>query len=366
MKKQIYLSVFFLFMGFMLTAQQDTLKWPSLDVSPMDRATYPRTAAFGNYLDEDDPNKQPKIKVYYSRPYKKDRVIFGDLVKYGEDWRLGANEGTEVTFYQNVELEGVVIPRGQYRLYAEVNQDKWDIVVSSHTNTAGMRNMDKTKELGRFKAMTSKTDNVREQFTIGFQKIDEGNVHMLFEWDNVRATLPINLNAASLAGKDASPMDMAFYPPRSRFLNFVKAEELEANQPKIRVVYARPQMKERKIFGELLPYGEMWRLGANETTRITFYSPVMIGDKELRPGTYGLFAMVNPNSWDIIIHTNVDSWGPANHDEETNMHKITIPTGKTKVTVEALSVVFDKISDNHVDVVFGWENTLARLPVKIK
>ena len=238
MKKQIYFSVLFLFMGFMLTAQQDTVKWPSLDVSPMDRATYPRTAAFGNYLDEDDPNKQPKIKVYYSRPYKKDRVIFGDLVKYGEDWRLGANEGTEVTFHQNVELEGVVIPRGRYRLYAEVNQDKWDIVVSTHTNTAGMRDIDKTKELGRFKAMTSKTDNLREQFTIGFQKIDEGNVNMLFEWDNVRATLPINLNAASLAGKDASPMDMVFYPPRSRFLNFVKPEELAANQPKIRVVYS--------------------------------------------------------------------------------------------------------------------------------
>lgn len=366
MKKQIHLSVLFLFMGFMLTAQQDTLKWPSLDKSPMDRATYPRSAAFGNYLDEDDPDKAPKIKVYYSRPYKKDRVIFGDLVKYGEDWRLGANEGTEVVFYQNVELEGVVIPSGRYRLYAEINEDKWDVVVSAQTNTAGMRNMDKTKELGRFKAVTSKTDNVREQFTIGFQKIDEGHVNMLFEWDKVRATLPVNLNAASLAGEDKSPMDMVFYPAGSRFLNFSKPEELAANQPKIKVVYSRPQMKERKIFGELLPYGEMWRIGANETTTITFYSPVMIGEKELRPGTYGLFAVVNQNSWDIIIHTNVDSWGFANHDEETNVATITIPTGKTKTTLEALSVVFDKISDRQVDVVFGWENTLARLPVKFK
>ncbi len=367
MLKQIYLSILFVFMGLMLSAQQDTLKWPSLDKSPMDRATYPRSAAFGNYLDDDDPDKSPKIRVYYSKPFKKDRVIFGDLVKYGEDWRLGANEGTEVTFYQNVELEGTVIPRGTYRLYAEVNQDKWDIVVSTHTNTAGMSNIDKTKEIGRFKAMTSSTAKVREQFTIGFQKVDEGNVNMLFEWDKVRATLPINLNAASMAGKDASPMDMVFYPPKSRYLNFTKTEEeLKASQPKIRVVYGRPQMKERKVFGELLPYGEMWRLGANETTRITFYSPVMIGDKEIRPGTYGLFAMVNQNNWEIIIHRNINSWGSANHDEETNVHKITVPTGKTKVTVEALSVVIDKISDKQVDVVFGWENTMARLPVKFK
>lgn len=365
MKKQHLLSLLVMLLGFSAIAQ-DEIKWPSLDKSPMDMATYPAGAAWANYLDADDPDRSPKIKVTYSRPYKKDRVIFGDLVPYGKEWRLGANEGTEVVFYQNVEVEGILIPRGRYRLYAEVNKDHWDIVVSTHTNTAGLDGLDKSKELGRFAANTSMQPVAREQFTIGFQKVDEGHVDMLFEWDNVRATLPINLNAANLATEDKSPMDMAFYPAGSKYLNFMKPEELDANQPKIRVQYARPQMKGRKIFGEMLAYGEMWRLGANETTTIRFYEPVMIGDKELRPGTYGLFAIVNKDTWDIIIHTNTNSWGYANHDEETNVHTITVPVAKTAETLEALSVVIEKVSDKQADVIFGWENTMARLPVVFK
>lgn len=365
MKKQHLLLVVLLMIGMSITAQ-DTIKWPSLDVSPMDLATYPRSAAFGNYLDADDPDRDPKIKVAYSRPYKKDRVIFGELVKYGEDWRLGANEGTEAVFYQNIELNGTVIPRGRYRLYAAINRDQWDIVVSTATNTAGLSGVDKEKEIGRFPAKVSKTADVREQFTIGFQKIDEGNVNMLFEWDDVRATLPINLNASSLAGPDKSPMDMVFYPAGSRYLNFMKPEELEANQPKVRVQYSRPQMNDRKIFGELIPYGETWRLGANETTLIRFHESVKIGDQELRAGTYGVFAVVNEKNWEFIIHRNTTSWGVANHDEEMNVAKITVPVEKTDKTLEALSVVMDKISDNQVDVIFGWENTMARLPITFK
>ena len=361
--KYTFLPFLFILLTTTMVAQE--IEWPGLDKSPMDLVTYPRSAAFANYLDEDDPDRDPKIKVLYSRPYKNDRVVFGELVKFGEDWRLGANEGTEVTFYQNVELGGVVIPRGVYRLLAEVNRDHWDVVVSTQQHTAGANDLDKTKEVGRFKAMTSATTSPREQFTIGFQKVDEGNVDMIMEWENTRATLPINLNAATMEGDDASPMDIAAYPSRSRFQNFLKPEEVEANQPKIRVVYSRPQMKERKIFGELLATGEMWRVGANQTTTLTFYEAVTIGGKDLRPGTYGLFARVNADNWEFIVHRNTQSWGHANHDEEDNLVTVRANTERTAQTLEALSVTFDKKNDGQVDILFGWENTMARLPVSL-
>ena len=70
----------------------------------------------------------------------------------------------------------------------------------------------------------------------------------------------------------------------------MKKEELEANVPKVRVTYARPQKKGRKIFGELLKYGERWRLGANETTEITFFNDVTINGTKVRKGKYGIFA----------------------------------------------------------------------------
>lgn len=365
MNKHNLLLVLLLLVGATMTAQ-DAIKWPELQKSPADQATYPRGAAFGNYLDADDSDRNPKIKVTYCRPYKNDRVIFGDLVPYNEDWRLGANEGTEATFYENVEINGTVIPRGRYRLYAEVKKDVWNIVISTATNTAGLSNVDKTKEIGRFPAAVTSTGSSREQFTIGFQKVNEGNVDMLFEWDEVRATLPINLNASSLAGEDASPMHNIYYPGGSKYLNFMKPEELEANQPQIKIQYSRPQMKGREIFGGLLKYGEMWRLGANETTLIRFHQPVTIGGKDLRAGTYGLFAVVNEKSWDIIIHTNTNSWGFANHDEETNVHTITVPVEKTASTLEALSMTFDKESDSKVNLLIGWEDTMVSLPIMIK
>jgi len=270
------------------------IKFPALDKSPMDAAHYPRRSAFANYLDADDPDRTQKIKVLYSRPNKNGRNIFGELIPYGKTYRLGANEAQEVTFYQAVEIGGTYVAPGTYTMFADINQDHWIFKLSTERFIAGVDGRDESKDIVATKIMTSKVADVREAWTIGFQKIDEGLVHMLFEWDQTRAALPINLNPAMMDGDDASPMDLAAYPNASRFLNFQKPEDLEAAQPKVRVVYSRPQMKGRKIFGELLKYGEMWRVGANQTTEVTFFQDVMIGGKKIRRGKYGLFAKVNP------------------------------------------------------------------------
>jgi len=347
-----------------ITAQE--IEFPEMDKSPMDAITYPRSSAFANYLDADDPDRSPKIKVLYSRPYKNDRVIFGDLLKYGEEWRLGANESSEITFYQNVEIEGVVVPRGTYTMLAEVNADNWIFKLSKQRHTAGTENRDKSKDVASFKVKTSKIKDVREQLTIGFQKINESHLFMIVEWDQTRAVLPINLNAPTMESDDMSPMDLVAYPARSRYQNYLKVDEIEANKPKIRVLYSRPQAKGRKVFGELLPYGEMWRLGANQTTTITFFEPVTIGGTDLRAGTYGVFAKVNKNDWDFIIHKNTQSWGIANHDEADDIVVVKAPAARTSATLESLSVVIEEVNPNKVNIIFGWEDTMAKLPVMMK
>jgi len=353
-----------LVLPFTLGAQD--LEFPSLDKSPLDAAHYPARSAYVNYLDADDPDRTPKIKVQYSRPYKKGRTIFGELQKWGEEWRLGANEATEIYFYDAVEIGGVTVPKGYYTMFAELHPDHWVVKLSKERSIAGTNNRDTSQDVVAVKAMTTGTKKVREQFTIGFQEVNEGLVNMLFEWDKTRATLPINLYAATMAGEDASPMDIAQYPSRSRFQNSLKPEEKEANQPKIKVVYSRPQMKERTIFGGLIKYGDMWRVGANQTTLISFYEDVTIGGKELRKGTYGLFAKVHEDNWEFIVHKNTQSWGSANHKEEDNLVTVKAMTAATPKTLEALSITYDKKGDNQVDVVIGWENTMARLPVVFK
>ena len=345
---------------------QEELKFPDLDKSPMDAAHYPDASAYTNYLDEDDPRRDPIVKVLYSRPYKKDRNIFGELLKYGEEWRLGANECNEITVYRDVEIDGKLLPRGTYSMFADLQKDHWMIKFSKQLFIAGTKDRDKSQDVLTVKAMTAGTSNTVEQFTIGFQKIDDGMVHMIYQWDNTEVRLPINLNAASLDGEDKSPMDLAYFPNDAKYQNFLTEEEKKANQPKMRVQYSRPQMKGRTVFGEMLKYGEMWRLGANQTTLITFYEDVNIGGTDVRRGTYGLFAKVNQGNWEIIVHKNTRSWGTFGHDEEDNVVTVTAPTAKTPSTLEALSVTYQDKGNKTVDVIFGWENTMARLPVTFK
>ena len=338
------------------------LEFGDLDKSSLDMAHYPARAAFNNYLDE---KEDLKIKVMYSRPKKNERTIFGGLVPYGQVWRLGANEGTEVTFYAPAEIGGVTVRPGTYTMRAHIHPNHWDVILSTQRHVAGAANMDASQEFVRATAKVSQAAKSQESFGMGFQRVDDERCNLVMAWDQTVATLPISFNPPTMRGDDASPLDMVQYPSSSRFQNFLKEEELAANVPQVRVVYSRPQKKGRKIFGELLKYGETWRLGANETTEITFFNDVTVGGKEIKKGTYGLFATVHEDSWDFIIHKNLPSWGSANHDESTNVVTVSAPTMATPKMLEALSITFQKAGDHEVHMVAGWDNVMAKLPIML-
>ncbi len=330
----------------------------------MDAAHYPREAAYSNYLDAEDQMDQ-KIKVLYCRPKKKDREIFGALVPYGQDWRLGANEATEVTFYQHVEIGGQFIQRGTYTMFAEVFPNHWIMKISTERHIGGSENRDATKDVASVSVPVTHVADSRESFTIGFQKVDDNHCNMVFEWDRTRVMLPISFNPVFMSDDDVSPMDLAQYPHNSRIRNYLKPEELEAATPKIRVTYSRPQRKEREIFGKLLPYGEPWRLGANETTEITFFQKVKIGDTEIKPGRYGIMAVIHADKWEFVIHRNIPSWGTFGHDDSKNIASFTAPVESMTNPLEALSITFDKKSETEIHMVVGWDKTMTRLPIQL-
>lgn len=364
MRIKITLIVCLLAGIFTVTNAQE-LKFGDMDKSPMDAAHYPRRAAFQNYLSDDDPDRTQQIKVLYCRPMKKERAIFGGLVPYGQDWRLGANEATEVTFFQPVQIGNTYVGSGTYTMFAQVYPDHWIIKLSTERFIGGSENRDMAQDVVAVPVPTTMVGESREAFTIGFQKVDDDEVNMVFEWDQTRAALPISFNPVMLAGEDASPMDLVQYPNMSRLRNYVEEDELEANEPQVRVVYSRPQMKGREIFGGLLKFGEIWRVGANETTEITFFEDVNIGGTDIDAGRYGLFATVNEDNWEFVLHSNVQSWGPANHNDEDNVATFTAKTEKTPETLEALSMTFVEAGDK-LELVIGWENTMARLPIMVK
>ena len=184
MKKTITLLTVFQLFFICLLAQNNL---PAVDKSPMDMSYYP-----ANYpvLKINDKITEPlSARVVYSRPQKAGRTIFGGLVKYGEVWRMGANEATEIEFFKNVRFGGKKINKGRYTLYAIVNETSWTIIINKETDTWGSFKYDAKKEVIRQEVPVMKTETVLESLAMAFEKTATG-FNLVIAWDNVKASVP--------------------------------------------------------------------------------------------------------------------------------------------------------------------------------
>jgi hypothetical protein len=128
-----------------------------------------------------------------------------------------------------------------------------------------------------------------------------------------------------------------------------------------KVVYSRPFKNERAIFGELVPFGKVWRTGADEATEITFYKDVMFGGKEVKAGSYALFTIPNNDSWDIILNSGLHQWGAFSYDEKMDVARTKATPQMMKDSVENFSIVF-----NDGNMIMGWDKTMIAVPIKAK
>lgn len=127
-------------------------------------------------------------RVIYSRPQKSGRTIFGDVLKYGGIWRLGANEATEIEFFQDVKINNEKVEKGRYVLYCIPYADKWTLVLNTDLFTWGLK-VDSTKDAYRFTIPINRTNYPFEVFTMEFEKVGNG-AELIMEWDSVRARMP--------------------------------------------------------------------------------------------------------------------------------------------------------------------------------
>lgn len=345
-----------------IAAAQDK-EWPKVDVSVMDRVVYPSNVAWRNYMPEDQRNANAKIKLEYSRPLKKERDIFGGLVPYGSEWRLGANEASIITFYQTVGVGDAVLPAGAYTLSALVNEKDWTVNFSTEMGIWGSDKRDQSKTVASYKAPVKMMEGSTEALAMTFREIDENTVHLVIEWDDRRAAVPIIFNPVVFSPLDKSPMDMAHYPRKSAFINYMEGDDKNIT-PKIQVVYSRPMMKGRKIFGELVPYGKDWRLGANEATEIVIYEDANIGGTDIARGRYALAVTPHEDKWDITFHKDFPIWGVHKRDKSKEVATVSVPVTKDSESLEAFSVMFTEGDDGTVFMHFGWDTTRCAVPIK--
>ena len=134
-----------------------------------------------------------------------------------------------------------------------------------------------------------------------------------------------------------------------------------------RVIYSRPGLNSRKIFGELIEYGKIWRLGANESTELEFYKDVLIGGKKIKKGRYTLYAIPSEKKWTIIINKETDTWGAFNYDNKKDVLRIDVPIETVADKIESFTIYFDKISNFHINyaMIALWENAKVSLSFSV-
>lgn len=138
------------------------------------------------------------VSIAYSRPSVRDRIIFGTneekaLQPYGEYWRLGANESTEIEFNKNVLFNGVAVNAGKYRVYAIPGVNEFEIVLNTALGTWGAFSPDAEQDILRTKVSVEKLTTPTEQFTISMQPTSD-SIRVSFEWEHVRITVPVEVN----------------------------------------------------------------------------------------------------------------------------------------------------------------------------
>ena len=167
------------------------------------------------------------------------------------------------------------------------------------------------------------------------------------------------VEAQTFRGMDKSPLDIAYFP------DHFAHDRKPGDQAVIRVTYSRPQANGREVFGNLVPYGKVWRTGANEATEIKFYQDVTIDGKKLAAGTYSLFTIPEKDAWTIIFNKDLDYWGAYSYNQKQDALRVSAPTVSLDQPVEAFSIQFEEGQGDTAIMHLAWDDTMANLTISL-
>jgi hypothetical protein len=133
----------------------------------------------------------------------------------------------------------------------------------------------------------------------------------------------------------------------------------------VEIIYSRPGVKGRKIFGELVQYGEIWRTGANSATKITFSDPVKLGGMDLAAGSYALFTIPGEDEWVVIFNTKANQSGTGQYKEEEDALRLKIKPVKHGHIHETFTISIDDVRNTSASINLVWETTQVKIPLEV-
>lgn len=132
----------------------------------------------------------------------------------------------------------------------------------------------------------------------------------------------------------------------------------------IEISYSRPGVRGRKIFGDVVPYGQVWRTGANNATTIAFTDEVIIGGKKLAPGKYGLLTMPGSKEWVVIISKQTNVTSPADYEADQDLVRVNAAATKSKTATETFTIAVQDIKNTSCNLVISWAKRQITIPIQ--
>ncbi len=287
------------------------------------------------------------ITVDYSRPGVKGREIWGKLVPYETVWRAGANDATTITFSTDVTIDGQKLTAGSYSFFILPTLSDWTFIFNSVPKQFGAFNYNKEKDVLRVKAIPE-TAPEQEWLSYNFEDIKPSSCRFLMRWEKVAAGITIETPPPA---KDARVSPAA-------------STRQTLGITDVAVTYSRPGVKGRVIWGKLVPYGEVWRAGANEASTVSFSDDVTINGNKLAAGTYGLFVLPSEKEWTFIFNGEPKQWGAFKYNKDKDVLRVTT----TPVTIpeqEWLEYRVDPIKSDQGSLSLSWDKLRGSVTVTV-
>lgn len=177
-----------------------------------------------------------------------------------------------------------------------------------------------------------------------------------------RHTILTSLTSAILLAAVAQPalaqqLQLPRVSPAATVTQTIATTEMTVN-------YSRPGVKERVIWGDLVPYDTVWRTGANEATTFKTSGDVMVGGQKLPAGTYALFTVPGRDTWKVVFNTQAEQWGSGDHDPERDVLELTV-TPESAPHQEWMLFTFENLGNLSGDLVLSWEQLAVKIPIEV-
>ncbi len=287
-----------------------------------------------------------KISVTYGKPTLRGRRIFGDVVPYYRVWRTGSGEATILRTDADLEVDGAIVPRGAYSLYTIPAEHRWKLIINKQTGQWGTV-YNPQLDLARVDVTPRVLKNEVKDLRFRFERSDDESGLLMLEWEHTAIPIPFRVSRDTLL---PSPRDSA---------------TLVLSNARIAVNYGRPSMRGRRIIGGVVPFGKVWRTGANEATSFTTSAKLVVDSMTIPKGAYTLYTLPGKSRWLLIVNKQTGQWGTV-YSANRDLVRLPMKRRALAKAVEKLTIDLQAAGTDAGILRLRWERTELSVKFQVR